>query len=596
MDISNLPPIPNGFKLKDSGSSTATASKLPPIPDGFKLQGGDSQGESGDDWMSKSFPKTARNNLSKLYQGGANSPALKKAQYDVEAAKSRDNPINNTLKGLADAGKQTTNPFNSIVKSASGGDSGKSASDMAVDFINKIDPAKGVYKEQDKSVARLAGDVIDMATTPANIIGGKIIEAGVKNVLPQVVKSASGTFNKAKEFATDLIAGPDKARAAAEAEKFALGQKTAQQIETTQKVGKMKLDIAKKNANAVSQGYDNLTDNLKKQVVRYSDKQGQDLQKELPKIFGQKSAEYGKAQESIIKSLPENRKNIPAGKIVNDMESTLRKFRILKEDGSISDAELTPSEQKILGIYRDLKQSLEPTTKESGILDESGKPITETTPGKGTIHVDDLIKNQKYIEPDYGKPFDPDDKLKAEIAKGFSKNVTDAVPELQKLRTRYAPFLEWKESAIKNMKPFNSQYDVATGTVAKQGTGELDPSGERLMAKLEKLYQTPYGTRINALNKGIKATALNKEESAQAAKEGIQKLRNSIAQDIKELRKGRTLRAREIDLKTDQLVRKYNNKRLLFGILGTGGLGIGDKLLQYFVRKQAYTGLTGSGG
>ena len=95
------------------------------------------QGESGDDWLSKSFPKTARNNLSQLYQGGANSPALKKAQYDVESAKSRTNPVMTTLKGLADAGEQTTNPFNSIVKSASGGDSGKSASDMAVDFAQK---------------------------------------------------------------------------------------------------------------------------------------------------------------------------------------------------------------------------------------------------------------------------------------------------------------------------------------------------------------------------------------------------------------------------------------------------------------------------
>ena len=547
------------------------------------------QGESGDDWLSKSFPKTARNNLNKLYQGGANSPAIKKAQYDVESAKSRNNPINNTLKGLADAGQQTTNPFNSIVKSVSGGDSGKSASDMAVDFAQK-----NKFGTADTSVMKLAGDVVDMATTPANIIGGKILEAGAKNVLPQVLKSVSGTFNKVKNFATDLITGPEKAQAAADAEKFALGQKTAHQIEIAQKTGKIKLDIAKRNANAASQGYDNLTDNLKKQVVKYSDKQGQDLQKELPKIFGQKSAEYGKAQESIIKSLPENRKNIPVGKIVNDMEGTLKKFRILKEDGSISDAELTPSEQKVLSIYRDFKKSMEPTTTESGILDESGKPITQTTPATGTIHVDDLIKNQKYIEPDYGKPFEPDDKLKSEIAKGFSKNVTDAVPELQKLRTRYAPFLEWKESAIKNMKPFNSKYDVATGTVAKQGAGELDPSGERLMAKLEKLYQTPYGTRINALNKGIKTTALNKEESAQAAKEGIQKLRNSLAQDIRELRKGRTLSAREIDLKTDQLVRKYKmNQRLVN--LGIGGITLsgGGSLLEYFIRRNAYKGLSG---
>ena len=162
--------------IDDMTLATKLAGKYPQY--GFildKVKAENPQGESGDDWMSKSFPKMARNNLSKLYQGGANSPANVKARHDVQYAQSRDNPINNTLKGLADAGQQTTNPFNSIVKSASGGDSGKSASDMAVDFAQK-----NKFGTQDTSVMKLAGDVMDMATTPANIIGGKILESGLK--------------------------------------------------------------------------------------------------------------------------------------------------------------------------------------------------------------------------------------------------------------------------------------------------------------------------------------------------------------------------------------------------------------------------------
>ena len=141
------------------------------------------------------------------------------------------------------------------------------------------------------------------------------------------------------------------------------------------------------------------------------------------------------------------------------------------------------------------------------------------------------------------------------------------------------------------MKPFNSQYDVSTGTVAKQGAGELDPSGERLMAKLQKVYESPHSAKINALNKGIKETALNKEQAAQKAQESIQKLRTSLAQDIKSLRQGRVLSAHEIDMNTAKLIQKYKMNRILAGIGLTGVAG--DKLLEYYIRREAYSGLHG---
>ena len=61
MDINNLPPIPDGFKLKENNSRSIVASKLPPIPDGFKLKTGNEE----DDTF-KSFGKSRMEKLNKV--------------------------------------------------------------------------------------------------------------------------------------------------------------------------------------------------------------------------------------------------------------------------------------------------------------------------------------------------------------------------------------------------------------------------------------------------------------------------------------------------------------------------------------------------
>ena len=92
-----------------------------------KLSGDTSpQGESGDDWMSKSFPKTARNNLNKLYQGGANSPANVEAQKQLEIAKSgridmrKDTSNINPVEGAKDALSVVSNPVGTVSKMITG--------------------------------------------------------------------------------------------------------------------------------------------------------------------------------------------------------------------------------------------------------------------------------------------------------------------------------------------------------------------------------------------------------------------------------------------------------------------------------------------
>lgn len=535
------------------------------------------------------MPDTSSGDITKLSDDELKAMVAPKPFYDaiganMTPAMKQDHPI---LSGI----EQTAQDIGTLAE--------KGANGLSLGLLDKGLNKAGIQPPNFDNTAPENKPGLGLAGDATNILGaGKTIGAIAKPIVGAISPVMAGAISKVKNIAGNLISGPEKAQVAGEAEKFALGQKTTQQIEDAQRIGKVKIGIAKNNADSASKGYDDLSDTLKKQVSKYSDKQGQDLQDNLPKIFGQKSAEYGAEQDNILKNLPDNRKNIPVDKVVTDLEKVLTKYKILKNDGSgkmvTTDAELTPTEHKVLGIYKDLNNSVEPLIKDSPILGENGKPIQNINIPSGTISAEDLIKNQKYIEPNYGKAFDPDDKIKSEVAQVFSKNVSDAVPELQALRTRYAPFLQWKQAAIDNLKPFNGQYDVATGTVAKQGSGELDPSGQRLMAKLQQVYQSPYGAKVNALNKGINTTMLNKEQAAQTAQEGIQKLRNSIAQDIKNIRQTRTITSRNIDMVTNQLVQKYKNQRVLAaatGIAGSGILGIGAAI-EHFIRHQASEGLS----
>lgn len=450
---------------------------------------------------------------------------------------------------------------------------------------NPIARAKNIFENTAQGTI---ANVAEGFTAPVAAVGGLVSKIpGVQQAGRAIAQSKFGQGvgrimnaplekipSKAKDFATNLITGPEKAQAAANEAKFALNQDTSRKIAETKRIGNIKLDIANRNADAASQGYDNLSETLKKQVVKESDKQGLDLQKNLPKVFGQKSAEYGAKQESIVSSLSDNERTIPAEKVVSGMEDVLKKFGILRTEPSgqviVARAPMTPTEHQIFGLYEHNKKF-------------------------HTINVEDLMKTQKYIEPSYGKAWSPDDKLSADVARKFSDITSEAVPALRALKKEYAPFLEWKNAAIDQLKPFNSQYDVATSVTAKGGSTKIVPAEQRLMSVLQKHYESPHGTRIKSLNEGIQKTAVNKEQSAIQAQLTIKNLRSSIAKDLQQIRQDKVLKARDIEQTADKLVQKYKTQRVLVSI-GAGGLltvGSGLKALEYFVRRETYSGLHG---
>ena len=149
--------------------------------------------------------------------------------------------------------------------------------------------------------------------------------------------------------------------------------------------------------------------------------------------------------------------------------------------------------------------------------------------------------------------------------------------------------MKWKEAAIDKLQPFNNQYNVATGTLAKTGSTAIDPSEQRLMAKLQDVYQShsPSGNRITALNKGIQQTAINKEQAAQQAQQTIQNLRNNLAKDISTIRQSKTIGSQNIDAIASKLIQKYNLQRIGVGaVVGIGTVTGLNKALEYFIRGQ----------
>jgi hypothetical protein len=485
------------------------------------------QGESGDDWLSKSFPKTARNNLSKLYQGGANSPALKKAQYDVEAAKSRTNPVMTTLKGLADAGQQTTNPFNSIVKSASGGDSGKSASDMAVDFINKIDPAKGVYKEQDKSVARLAGDVVDMATTPANIIGGKMIEAGVKNVLPIIAASKVGqAWRNSGKFVTDTIKRikPD----------YVPGTVIPDAVDTFK--GMIKKGTSGFHSFLERKGI--IPKSASETLKQFGE---EDIKLTSDKNLNSTDPIVNRIQNGIIKkreladktykgAVENFNGNINSTGFYRNIEKSLQNKGWVDADGKPTvryKAGLSPTYDKLTDLYSDMTEKMEKT----GLLDSSGKPILKTTtriPGEKIITKEDFSTYRDALS-DMLKEKPSDIAINKARSALYDAAENSGMKGIKQARTLYREAEQFEKDVPERLLKEGNLDKYHTWTEAdKKSLQNVEKyTGESFIDDLKKISAQKH---IDNIGQKI-STIITKAENPRNTSGALEELKNIVGQD-----------------------------------------------------------------
>lgn len=419
--------------------------------------------------------------------------------------------------------------------------------------------------------------------TASGALGQMALQSAIGGGVGAAVQPLSQLVPNVVNFSKGLITGPQRATQAGQEAIAAAYEKAAGAIKGIQKTGSMKIDIAQDSAAQVQKGYEDLSATLKKQVSRYSDAEAQQLQKDLPRIFGKKSQEYGDKLKEIVESLPADKSSVPASRIVHGMEESLVDHGVLRYEanGQLIQARttLTPTEEKILSLYNNTRTRLADNPSAS-------------------IDIQDLIKNQQYLRPKFGKAWTPDDKLGASVAENISRNVEDVVPEIGKLRSEYRPFLEWKKQAIKDIQPFSSQYDTtrASTLLGKVGSPSIKPDEQRLVAQLEQTIGRQVGNgRIAALNKGIQQTSQNQASARELSQQAVDKLKQQIANDIDNIKQNRDLSVKEIDAATNKLVQKYKNQRILTGI-GLGGVtwATGGKLWEYFVRREAWAGLHGN--
>lgn len=426
-----------------------------------------------------------------------------------------------------------------------------------------------VYKEV--GLPQWAANTAGLATTIA------ITPGGAKSVV-DLVKGGSNLIrtgiDKSKNYIVDTFTGAEKAKNAAEEVKFLLRSDTSEKARGVVKRALMKADIERANQEAISSGYDNLSATLKKIINKEADKKGIQLQEDLPKLFGKKSAEYGAKRLDILKSLPEDKQIISSDKVVKGMEDSLVKYGILRSEPSgqvvMARAPLTPIENQIFNLYQEQKKF-------------------------NAIPVEDLIKTQKYIEPQYGKAFSPDEKLSLDVARGFDNTISEHIPAFKELKKEYAPFLKWKEQAINKLQPFNSKYDVATGILSKSGSTSINPSEQRLLAGLRSSLGSDVEGKIPALQKGLASIPEKQLAAKQASLDIIKKVRADAARRILELRNNKELGIRAIDKSTEELIHKYGLRKIKLavgaGVVGLSTGAITKNAIDYFFRREVYSGI-----
>ena len=541
MDISNLPPIPNGFKLKDSGSSTATASKLPPIPDGFKLQGGDPQGESGDDWMSKSFPKTARNNLSKLYQGGANSPALKKAQYDVEAAKSRTNPVMTTLKGLSDTADKMSNPFNSIPKMITGKNL-STISEESSKHTPFTDEQKETFKQkwgmyptkedemsaadQLKTIAAMGIDQVNAG----NLIFGKVLESGGA-IAPKVGQAISASkvgqaWRNSGKFVTDTIKRikPD----------YVPGTVIPDAVDTF-----------KGMINKGTSGFHSFLE--RKGIIPKSASETlkqfgeEDIKLTSDKNLNSTDPIVNRIQNGIIKkreladktykgAVENFNGNINSTGFYRNIEKSLQDKGWVDADGKPTvryKAGLSPTYDKLTDLYSDMTEKMEKT----GLLDSGGKPILKTTtriPGEKIITKEDFSTYRDALS-DMLKEKPSDIAINKARSALYDAAENSGMKGIKQARTLYREAEQFEKDVPERLLKEGNLDKYHTWTEAdKKSLQNVEKyTGESFIDDLKKISAQKH---IDNIGQKI-STIITKAENPRNTSGALEELKNIVGQD-----------------------------------------------------------------
>lgn len=432
-----------------------------------------------------------------------------------------------------------------------------------------------------KTVAQVVGGAI------AGTKIGKSVGGFLNQPIGQIGKNISQTTSRLTnpirhpiQYAKDLIEGPSLTKTAGREQKFTLGQTTDITTRNLSKTANIKQTITERKYENIIRGYDELSDVLKKKIVKEGHREALNLQKQLPVLFRRKSLEFGAKRDTLIKG---KGITVPANEVVGTMEEVLTYKGVLRFDeeaGRLITARspMTPAEKQIYGLYKGTMRQL------------------EENPG-AVIDVEDILRAEKFAQPKFGKAWTPDDKLKANFSEKFSDAAEKYITGYKELKSDFAPYLQWKKQAIKETLPFSGKYETgkATGLISKIGSESLKPDEAHLLADLEKQIGRQVGGKIKTYQKGLKDIGEKQITIKEEAKAILDKMKQDASDEVFKLRQIEKITDKQIDNAVDKLVKQYRTRRIKLGVVAGVGFTIltGGNLLKYFFRREIYSGIHG---
>ena len=412
----------------------------------------------------------------------------------------------------------------------------------------------------------VGGIALDVISDPETYLGLGLAKKGIQKI-PEMARKATGwvaepwqNTSKISKFKTS---GMQDIENIASSE---LGQANKLGSMRKQVVGKL-YGEEPSSALVSEKSY------LQKGIEKSSDKEALRLQKDLPKLYGRKSDEFGEGLNKLVgdKPIP-----VEVSRIQPQLEKSLLDHGILKfdETGAIipARAPIGQKETKIFNMYRNFKQ---------GLMDNPDI----------SVDASDLIKSQSSMKVPWGKKFSGEDMLMSRVRSNVSSVLEDKIPGLKEFRSSHAPFLKGKYQSIKELNPFSNEYSTkkAAGFLeryAKNEPGKFDPDEKRLVAFLERELGGEINPRGKAFGNQLQESASRSQGIKSKLSDELSKIDRTIEDAKSAISSTKSSSTKQIEDIVDEMIRKNNLekwKRKGIGIVLSGT--ILKKVMNWFEKK-----------
>lgn len=401
-----------------------------------------------------------------------------------------------------------------------------------LNMIDAAEAAKGALTEEFSGGNIFGKIALDAISDP---LGVRMAGAGLKR-LPGVARKTAGWI--AEPFQrTGLI------RAKKAIDEGAIKSAASQSISEAERLGGMRKAVSKKLYETEPMAnLEREKSYLNKKIETGSHQEAIQAQKDLRKLSGQKSSEFGTKLGELVGKEP---KPVPASQVQPGLEDALLKHGVLKYDefGKVipARAPINSSESNLLNFWKNNRTSI------------SENPDV-------VIDASDLIKTQQAIRTPFEKTKTGTDVLKDTVRENISDVVEPITPGVKELRASHAPWMRIKKQGIKELRPWNTEYDTGTAAkfIARKSTGKLHPDEKSLLGHLEK----ELGKEVNPITKkfGNRLSQSAEREAKIKSRALSEKAKiDSVVEQAKELARQKEITSiQELEKEVSELLRKNN--------------------------------------